>query len=565
MSAVTVASPPWAEVDADQVPYPAELIAAHAAVRGTRTIPQEFRKVADAFADAPALITADQSMTFAELDERTDRVALGLAGLGLDPGDRVLMQFTNCSWAVVAWYALLKARLVPVATLPQHREHEVFEIAEQCQPAAHLIETQFPGQDLAALARLTAARTPSLRVLLTVGASEPLSGAMAIEEFEHSGPADAAAARAAVEQIQAGIGPDAVCCLQLSGGTTSTPKLIPRRHAEYWLNAKLYAEGMGVEAGDFVPHLLPVIHNAGIVCGLHTAHSKGAAFGTCAPNADAFTALVGRGRPTQLMMPPPVREMVDSAPELKEGLQSLRFVVWVLGKLPADMIEEWEQRGRLVGQMFGQSEGLCMITPLDAPAEIRHGSVGRPLSPLDEVLILDPETGDEVTPGEAGELCCRGPYTIRGYYRAPERNQVAFTAEGFYKSGDIVRRIEAPGGPYYALEDRIKDLINRGGEKVNAQEIEKLLLDHPAIAEVALVAMPDPRMGERACAFVVPAAGTTAPSKQDLQQFLDAHNVAKFKWPERVEARDELPRTSIQKVDKKRLRAEIAALLAAEA
>jgi non-ribosomal peptide synthetase component E (peptide arylation enzyme) len=214
--------------------------------------------------------------------------------------------------------------------------------------------------------------------------------------------------------------------------------------------------------------------------------------------------------------------------------------------------------------MFGQSEGLCMITPLDAPVEIRHGSVGRPLSPLDEVRILEPEGDEEVAAGEAGELCCRGPYTIRGYYRAPERNAVAFTADGFYRSGDIVRRIETPSGPYYALEDRIKDLINRGGEKVNAQEIEKLLLDHPQIAEVALVAMPDARMGERACAFVVPVAGTAAPTKRDLQEFLDGRNVAKFKWPERVEARDELPRTSIQKVDKKRLRTEIAALVAAE-
>jgi 2,3-dihydroxybenzoate-AMP ligase len=259
-----------------------------------------------------------------------------------------------------------------------------------------------------------------------------------------------------------------------------------------------------------------------------------------------------------------VQQMVDATPELKAALQSLRVIIWVLGKLPEEVVAEWERDGRVIGQMFGQSEGLCMITPLDAPAAIRHGCVGRPLSELDEVHVLGPGTEDPVPPGEPGELCCRGPYTIRAYYRAPERNRTAFTSDGFYRTGDIVRRIDAPGGPYYALEDRIKDLINRGGEKVNAQEVELLLSEHPAVAEIALVAMPDPRMGEKSCAFVVAAPGAQPPTRLDLQTFLDGRGVAKFKWPERVEVRTALPRTNVQKVDKKRLRAEIAELLEAE-
>jgi non-ribosomal peptide synthetase component E (peptide arylation enzyme) len=264
------------------------------------------------------------------------------------------------------------------------------------------------------------------------------------------------------------------------------------------------------------------------------------------------------------MMPPPVQQMIDATPDLKAALQSLRVIIWVLGALPPEVIADWETDGRVIGQMFGQSEGLCMITPLDAPAFVRHGTVGRPLSPHDEVRVLAPESEEPVAFGEQGELCCRGPYTIGGYYRAPERNREAFTSDGFYRTGDIVRAIDGPGGPYYALEDRIKDLINRAGEKVNALEIESLLLEHEAIAEVALVAMPDARMGERACAFVVAAAGLPAPSVGDIQSFLDDRGVAKFKWPERIEPRDALPRTNIQKVDKKVLRVEIAAMLEAE-
>lgn len=526
------------------------------------TIAQEFRRTAVAFADSVALVTPAEELTYAELDARSDRVAVGLRELGLAPGDRVLMQFTNTGWAVVTWYGLLKAGLVPVATLAQHREHELFEIARQCRPAGHLIEAEFAGQDLVALARATAGVVDSLRVLLTVGCSSPPAGAVAVESLGAS--ASDAGARAAVDEIQAGIGPDALACLQLSGGTTSVPKLIPRRQAEYWLNARLYAEGMELQAGDCVPHLLPVIHNAGIVCGLHCAHSVGATFGTSAPTPAAFTALVQRRPATHLMMPPPVQQMIDANPDLKAALQSLRVIIWVLGALPVEVITEWETGGRVIGQMFGQSEGLCMITPLDAPDSVRHGTVGRPLSPDDEVRVLAPESEEPVAFGEQGELCCRGPYTIDGYYRAPERNREAFTSDGFYRTGDIVRAIDGPGGPYYALEDRIKDLINRAGEKINALEIESLLLDHPAVSEAALVAMPDPRTAEKACAFIVAVDGLPAPSLGDVQSFLDGRGVAKFKWPERVEVREALPRTNIQKVDKKRLRAEIAALLGSD-
>ncbi len=548
----------------DVIPYPAELAELYETVLGKRTIAQEFRAVAASYPGLRALITPEEELTFSELDRRSDRVAAGLRDLDLVPGERVLMQFTNSGWAVIAWYGLLKAGLVPIAALAQHREHEIFELARQAEPVAHLIEADFPGQDLVALARATAERAPSLRVLLTVGAAVPPAGAISIESLECSREVSDDDARATVDEIQASISPDDVACLQLSGGTTSVPKLIPRRHAEYWLNARLYAEGMAVEAGDVVPHLLPVIHNAGIVCGLHAAHSKAAAFGTCAPTPEAFRKLALRAKPTHLMIAPPIQQMIDGSPELKASLQSLRVVIWVLGKLPPEVADGWETNGRVIGQMFGQSEGLCMITPLDAPREIRTTCVGKPLSELDEIRILEPDSEREVVPGEAGELCCRGPYTIRGYFRSPDRNREAFTADGFYRTGDIVRRVEGPGGPYYALEDRLKDLINRGGEKINALEVEKLLMEHEAVAEVALVAMPDPRLGEKACAFIVAAAGVTAPSKRDIQTFLDRRGVAKFKWPERVEIRDGLPRTSVQKVNKKLLRAEIAALIQVE-
>lgn len=550
------------------VGYPEELAERYraAGVWGGRTIPQELRAMVAQHPEAPAMATPDAVTTYAELDRVTDRIALGLRDLGLGPGERVILQFTNTPWAVLAWYGLLKAGLVPVASLAQHRHHEISEIARQTEPTAHLVQADFPGQDLVALAGEIAAEVPSLRVLLTVNADAGgvPDGAVALESLVTAGPADDAEAAALVDELQRGIDPDSVAAMQLSGGTTSVPKVIPRLHAEYWFNARAYAEAIELGPGRAVAHLLPVVHNAGIVCGVHAAHSTGACFGLSAHDAASMKALAGRIPITHMMIPPPIAKHILEDPSLRETLQTLTSAVWVLGRLTDEVIASFETDTCRIVQMFGMGEGLCLVTPRDAPAAIRHRAVGSTICDLDEIRVYAPGTEDEVAPGEPGELCCRGPYTIRGYFRSPERNAEAFTADGFYRTGDIVLALDEGGERYYVLEDRIKDVINRGGEKVNAAEVEGLLIRHPAIERAALVAMPDERLGERACVFLVLRAGHEAPTIADLQAYLHDLGVAKFKAPERIEVRAELPLTNVDKVNKVALRGEIAALLAAE-
>jgi non-ribosomal peptide synthetase component E (peptide arylation enzyme) len=184
------------------------------------------------------------------------------------------------------------------------------------------------------------------------------------------------------------------------------------------------------------------------------------------------------------------------------------------------------------------------------------GTQGRPLSPADEIIIVGPD--DQPVPdGEAGELLTRGPYTIRGYYRADAHNAKAFTADGFYRTGDIVRRDE---GGNLLVEGRAKDLINRGGEKISAEEVENLLLGHPAVREAAAVAMPHPVLGEQTCAYLVLRPGESL-DLAALCAYLEERRVARFKWPERLEILDVLPVTNVGKVDKKKLRDDIAAKL----
>ncbi|MCW2997864.1 MAG: 2,3-dihydroxybenzoate-AMP ligase [Solirubrobacterales bacterium] len=548
------------------VPFPVEFADRYraAGVWGGKTIPQEFRTMARANPDALAMATPTETTTYAELDRQTDRIACGLRELGLMPGERVILQFTNTPWAVLAWYGLLKAGLVPVASLAQHRHHEIAEISRQTEPTAHLIQADFPGHDLVALARDIAKGQPSLRVVLTLNADPAPEGAVALESLLTAGPADDAEAAAIVDEIQRGIDPDSVAAMQLSGGTTSVPKVIPRLHAEYWFNAKAYAEAIELGPGRTVAHLLPVVHNAGIVCGVHAAHSTGACFGLSPHDAAGMKALARQVPLTHMMIPPPIAKHILEDPELREALGTLTSAIWVLGRLNDPVIESFETDTCRIVQMFGMGEGLCLVTARDAPVAIRHLAVGSSICDLDEIRVYEPGTETEVVAGEPGEFCCRGPYTIRGYYRSPERNAEAFTSDGFYRTGDIVRQVDDGGTSYYVLEDRIKDVINRGGEKVNAAEVEGLLIRHPAIERAALVAMPDERLGERACAFLVITAGHKAPSVSDLQEYLHGLGVAKFKTPERVEVRPDLPLTNVDKVNKVTLRREIAALLEEE-
>jgi len=209
-----------------------------------------------------------------------------------------------------------------------------------------------------------------------------------------------------------------------------------------------------------------------------------------------------------------------------------------------------------VQQVFGMAEGLLNYTRLDDPIDVVVETQGRPLSPADEIRIVGPD-GEPVADGEPGELLTRGPYTIRGYYRAEAHNAKAFTADGFYRSGDVVRL--HPSGNL-TVEGRAKDLINRGGEKISAEEIENLLIAHPAVLEAAAVAMPHPVLGEQTCAYLVLRPGETL-DVAALGAYLDGRGVARFKWPERVEPIDALPVTNVGKVDKKKLRDLIAAKL----
>ncbi len=540
------------------VPYPSERVDRYlsSGLWSADPLVQRFRAVAAEHGARTAVIDRDASITYAELDRRSDQVAAGFLERGLRPGDPVLLQVLNGIQPVIAWYGVLKAGAIPVATLAGHRAHEIGHVASAVGAVGHIVDDSRPDRfDMVAFARDQAAASSTLRHLFTVGSRRPApSGGEPIEGLGAGIAPDEA--RRAVEAAQSGIGPEDVAVYQLSGGTTGVPKVIARLHGEYWNNALAWSQALGRSERSVTAHAGPFVHNAGITCGLHATHAVGGCLVLPPSERAAALEMMREHRVDDTIFGHGMFSWILSE-EYAGAAQHLRTVVLSGAKVPDEVFSRVEHFGARVGQTFGMGEGMFTLTPFDGPRELRSTTVGPPLTSDDEVRILEPGTERELADGEVGEMACRGWYTIPGYFASPEHNTRAFTSDGFYRTGDLARVQVHDGQRYLSIEGRIKDLINRGGEKINAEELEHLLRQHPRIEEAAVVAMPDDVLGERACAYLVtsdPALGVP-----ELQEHLDRMGVAKYKWPERVEIVASMPRTQVGKLDKKVLRDDVVA------
>lgn len=505
--------------------------------------------------DAVAIVSREGRTTYRALGERIGRLAAGLAAMGLRPRDRVVLQLANGLDLVVTLFALLRIGVIPVMALPAHRHDEIAYFVAHADAVGYFAPDRLRDFDYRAMAAETARRCPCLR--LTFIAGEPWSGQHSLADAALAGPVD--------DQAIDALSPpaDDVALMLLSGGTTGVPKLIPRTHNDYVYNCRQCARVAGFGAETVFFAILPMAHNYTLGCPgvLGALACGGTAVIAADPSADTVFPLIAQERVTAIAaaMPLVVNWLASEAPE-RHDLRSLRVFISGGAKLAPELRRRVEQRfGCTYMESYGTGEGLINMTRLDDPAEIRMMSSGRPVSPGDEVKVLD-EHGREVPDGMIGELACRGPYTIRGYYRAPTATAAAFTPDGFYRMGDAVRKI----GEYLYVEGRLKDLINRGGEKISCEEIENHLLAHPAVKSACVVAMPDRIYGEKACAFVILAGGAGELALDEVKSFLLARQIAKFKWPERIEIVASFPTSPAGKILRRELRRMIEAKLLGE-
>jgi len=522
-----------------------------------RSLRDTFEAVFSKYADRVAIIDRDEVVTYSQLNERAERLALNLLDEGLRPLDCVVMQLPNVVEFAYLYFALQKIGCIPIMALPAHRFREVSYFVELSDTVACAALDRSRDFDYTELIRRIRAASKTLRLGIILG--DTPEGFLSLTELIERKPK-----RSPKELKEISIDPDDPAVFQLSGGTTGVPKLIPRTHNDYLYNSKAAAAVTGVGPDKILLDVLPLAHNLPLACpGLQgfLLHGGKVVLANTTRAADVFP-LIERHRVTHVPVVPALLIRWINDPAIEQfDLSSLKVIQSGGQRLQPEVRRRTKELipSVTVQENFGMAEGMLMFVRFEDPEDVRMETVGRPISPDDEVRLVDDED-NEVAPGEVGEFLARGPYTLRGYYRAPEHNARAFTSDGFYRSGDLMRR--HPSGNYL-VEGRKKDLINRGGEKISAEEIENLILTHPAVQNVACVPMPDPILGERMCACIILRSGRTL-TLEELVAFLADQEIARHKLPERLEIMEEFPMSPFGKVSKKDLTEKIALKLKEE-
>lgn len=530
------------------VPFPPDRAAAYRAAGfwTRRTVDSILDHAAASWPHRVAVVDGHRSHTYAELDQLADRAAAGFAALGIAPTDRVLLQLPNSVRFAVTLFGLLRAGAIPVLCLPGHRLAEVGHFADVSEATGLVIAETAEGFDYKPMAEQLVARQPRLRHVVVDGDPGQFVSLAALLDEPSGRPA-----RTATDTALPAV-------LLVSGGTTGLPKLIPRTHDDYVYTATASAELCGMASDDVYLVTLPAAHNFPLACpGLLGAMSVGATtvFGTDPSPEAAFAVIARHGVTVTALVPALARlwaQACDWEPVTPASLRLLQVGGSKLSVADARRIRQTLTPG--LQQVFGMAEGLVSFTRPDDPVDRVETTQGRPLSPADELRVVD-QTGCDVPAGADGELLVRGPYTLNGYFRDPAANERSFTPDGFYRTGDQVRRL-ADG--YLQVTGRVKDVIHRAGETVAAADLEDHLIAHPQIQAAAVLGLPDQQLGEKVCAAVV-YRGAPVPMAE-LNRYLDDRGVAAHTRCDTLLALPALPTTAIGKVDKKAIAAHALAL-----
>lgn len=536
-------------------PWPADLAASYRA-KGYwdgRSLGSHLVDAARKTPDAICLVDGAMRLTYGELLARVDGAASRMRALGLRADDRVVVQLPNCWEFVVATLSCLRLGAVPVWTLPTNRSQEITGVVVHAEAAAIVVPDTFKGFDHQEMARAVADAVPSVRHVFVAGHDIKRDS---VDLRSLCEPAEDPESVAAELDAGAPAG-DAVALFMLSSGTTGLPKLIARTHNDLSYMIRHAVELCEFGRDSVYLAVLPLGHGfpmsgPGV---LGTLLAGGRVVIADSPAPDRALATIERERVTATSVVPAIvqRWLEHREQDRSADLSSLRLLQVGAARLADSVATEIGPKlGCKLQQVFGMSEGLLCLTRLDDPAEVVNHTQGRPICPDDEIRVVD-EEGQPVPAGEPGVLLTRGPYTTRGYYRSPELNAQAFVDDGWYCTGDVVQ--QTPDGNLI-VAGRVKDVINRGGEKINAEEIENLAHQLDGVRQAAAVAMPDRELGEVVCLVIVPAPGKRV-ELTEVQAAMMAAGLARFKHPERLIIVGSLPRTALGKVDKKALRADI--------
>ncbi len=487
------------------------------------------------------------SYTYSQLDDRSSRLAAYLVKSGVEPGDVVSVQVPNWVEFTLCYIAILKAGAVINPLMPKFRESELLHRMEKCKSKVLFTVDVFHGYENVKLAQKLKEKMDCLQLVIvahkgdsaeqryegTVGLSEILATTEPLKVYVHAEADD-------------------VAVILFTSGTEGKPKGVMLTHNNLLANIRGYVSMTTISSNDVMFLPVPVAHATGLMYGVTLPYVMGMTSVMLEKfDPDTSLQLISKHRCTVLLGPTVIGydllRTIDAGVDY--DLSSIRYYFSGGSAIPKDMIEKGLKYGIKILGVYGQTESAphCIMSPTD-PVELVLTTDGRPIPGM-EVKIVD-NNGNEVPYGTEGEEWSRGPSVCVGYLDEPEMTAEAFT-DGWLHSGDLCVMDE---NHYVKVTGRKKDIIIRGGENISSIEVEDILLHSPCVKEVAVVAYPDDRLGERSCAYVVPSEYGKQWSLEEMRAFMTKLQVAKYKWPERLEIVDSLPYTAAGKVEKYKLR-----------
>ncbi len=516
-----------------------------------------FDKATDLYPRKEALVDDTSRFTYHELREKVDRLAIGLMRLGIGERDFVLLQIPNWHEFIFAFFALQKIGAIVVLLVARHSLSEVSYLSNLTNPVAWIGPDHYKKTDYLPMLQQVMGENKGLRHIISVRspgnmAFTPLE--KLIEESELTGSnLEALAARRP--------DPMEVSIILPTGGTTGAPKAVPRTHNDYIANVEYHTRAWEVTCNDVMLTAAPVSHAQAI------HNCVGGAFFHCAKyvitdstDAADICSVIEREKVTAFPTVPALIQRIVNLEDLKDyDLSSLsRIYAGGAPSTPELVRSVYEKIGCKFVNALGSSEGPAAMSRLDADIETICNTVGEKDCPYTEVRIVDQYLQD-LPLNKEGELITKGPTIFSGYFRSEEENRKVFTEDGFFRTGDLAK-IDESG--IMTITGRIKETILRGGETLSAIGIERLISSHPAVADVAVIGMPDRELGERICAYVQLKEGARL-SFEELVAHLRGIGASVLQLPERMEIIDAMPLTKVGKTDKKILKEDIAKKLGA--
>ncbi|WP_243858956.1 AMP-binding protein [Actinomyces sp. ZJ308] len=518
-----------------------------------KTLDEELREVCLRRPGARAVVAADATLTYGQLDRAIEAYGRGFSARGLAKGDQVLMQLPNSAAYVVTLFALMRIGVVPTLLLPSHRRSEVASLAHELHPVAYIGGRDQLGFDCVEMVEQMGPGPLGIGMIYADSGPERHDDVPRYRLPDPLQCESADCAQSAGDTTPPSNPPHYrdVALNLLSGGTTNNPKIIPRVHEAYAYNARAAARRCGVgphsvymavlsTSHDFPlanPGILGTLLHGGTVVMCHTA-AFDEAFAAVEANAVTMTAIV-----------PAIAEVWNEAWDwYPADTSSLRQILVGAARFDESVGQEIiAKTGVTIQQGYGLGEGITTFTSLDDPLPVALNTQGTPISSGDELRIVDPQ-GHCLPAGAAGEIIEKGPYTFLGY-QGSHASDDCFTEDGFFRTGDW-GYLDEKGN--LVICGRVVEQINRLGENVSPQEVEQLLEQLEEIREAVVFGVPDAELGERTVAAVV--TDTVGLERRTVLERLLQRGVARYKAPDEVVVVESIPRTNIGKADKKALR-----------